>query len=324
MFEYFPFNNVDDVNLAKEISCAAHKLNINNKLSDVGLREYISNLRKDNIFKSLHSNYSSVDQFNLSFKQNDSFELSVLHLNIRSLNSKVREFCTFIDLISMSFDIIILSEVWSTNVEFYSNILKTVGHSTAYCMYYDLPSDSVAGGVCMFINKSLSVRDRKDLRLLSDSNCKTENLWFEVTKYKSKFVIGGIYRHPNQNIDIFANKLEITLNKICCEKLPCIIAGDINIDLLKYNNNKSTSDYLNNLLTHNFTPMLLLPTRITEYTSTLIDHIYFNENCASSGKFTTNSGNLYYELSDHLPNFIILSNSSKKLRHCGFVSMPWA
>jgi len=41
-----------------------------------------------------------------------------------------------------------------------------------------------------------------------------ENVWIEVVKYGKTYLIGGIYRHPNQNIDDFSTALEATLDRI--------------------------------------------------------------------------------------------------------------
>ena len=49
-----------------------------------------------------------------------------------------------------------------------------------------------------------------------------------------------------------------------------------------------------------YQPHIIQPTRITDHTATLIDHIYFN-----LIEHATISGNL---ISDHLPNFFIINN----------------
>ena len=47
------------------------------------------------------------------------------------------------------------------------------------------------------------------------------------------------------------------------------------------------------------------PTRITDHSATLIDNIFFN-----SLEHFTISGNLIYDLTDHLPNFLLVSKFS--------------
>ena len=99
-------------------------------------------------------------------------------------------------------------------------------------MFHDLPVNTSVGGVGIFVKNSLNCKLRPDLYLSSSSH-KLENLWLEISKNKIKYIIGGIYRHPNQKIQEFSDLLEINLSKISKDKSPCKIAGDINIDLFK-------------------------------------------------------------------------------------------
>jgi len=175
------------------------------------------------------------------------------------------------DLLDVEFDIIVLSEIWSYNLDYYQNILD------GYSLYSDLPSNSNIGGLGMFIKKTLNCKLRNDLLMTAQTDIRIENLWFEIEKNRKKYIVGGKYRHPNQSIQSFTNLLEQNLIKINKGKTPCFITGDFNIDFLKAENNRIIMDYLNNLLLYNFLPVLLLPTRITRKTATLIDHIYYYE-----------------------------------------------
>jgi len=38
-----------------------------------------------------------------------------------------------------------------------------------------------------------------------------------------------------------------------------------------------TTDYVNNLLVNNFVPMIIMPSRVTANTASIIDHIYYYE-----------------------------------------------
>jgi predicted metal-dependent TIM-barrel fold hydrolase len=67
------------------------------------------------------------------------------------------------------------------------------------------------------------------------------------------------------------------LSKITMLKSSCIIADDINIDLTKCVVNRSNAEYVEMLLGNNFLPLLVMPTRVTSRSATLIDHIYFFE-----------------------------------------------
>ena len=76
------------------------------------------------------------------------------------------------------------------------------------------------------------------------------------------------------------------------------ILGDMNGDFLKYSTHADTEEYLDMLYLDNFIPIITKPTRITEHSSTLIDHIYTN---ASTQNIV--SGIALVDISDHLPTF---------------------
>ena len=88
---------------------------------------------------------------------------------------------------------------------------------------------------------------------------------------------------------------------------PCIIAGDINIDLCKISSNNKTADYVSNLLLNNFFPAVIVPTRFSSRCATLIDHIYYYEGKPANRSNTeVHSGNFIHDLTDHLPNYLLL------------------
>ena len=82
--------------------------------------------------------------------------------------------------------------------------------------------------------------------------------WLKLASNKTSFIIGSIYRHPNGNTNHFIQSLQNILNKID-KKSTCIIAGDVNIDLVKQQNN-SVNMYLETLMEHNILPYLCIPT----------------------------------------------------------------
>jgi exonuclease III len=196
--------------------------------------------------------------------------------------------------IYFDFDVIVLSEVWSTNINFYSNILP------GYTFYYDLPVDSTVGGVGIFVKADLVQHEVPQYKLPNSSTNRVENIWLEIVKNNKHYIIGGIYRHPNQNISIFRDSFDPVLNRLSSQKYPCLIAGDINIDLTKCNVNNQTAEYVDMLLLNNFVPTVVMPTRITSHSATLIDHMYYYEGKKPSEFVELESGNFLNDLSDCL------------------------
>ena len=81
-----------------------------------------------------------------------------------------------------------------------------------------------------------------------------------------------------------------------------VIMGDFSLDLLQIQSHAETDDFMNILGSSFFQPQILQPTRITDHSATLIDNIFFN-----SLEHFTISGNLAYDITDHLPNFLIFN-----------------
>ena len=220
MITDFPFFNVGDEEFFEFVTVEAHNNSFGDPCTNHVLQDYLFDSSKNLFFKLLDTSYYTSDEFiRKSQRCRKQLELSIFHLNIRCLNSKHRELCIFIDLLETEFDVLVLSEVWSHNLEFYGNIFH------GYSFYYDPPKNSTIGGIGMYIKKNLLCKARLDLALVSKPDLKIENLWFEISKNRRKYLIGGIYRHPGSNfsIPVFSQELELTLNKISCGKTPCLL-----------------------------------------------------------------------------------------------------
>jgi len=275
--------------------------------NDTFLKYVADNLNNNNSDqRPFDFKYFTETEFNQKFCNiKNSNVFSVFHLNVRSLNSNCRNLCQFFHLIDLKFDVIVLTEVCAFNITFYRNILP------GYQFYYKLPVDSNVGGVGFFVKNCYNVQEVCHLNIESSPINRVENMWLEISNENYHVIVCGIYRHPNQNFLEFKNKLENCLDKISSQSLPCVVAGDINIDLIKSVCHTATSQYVDSLFMNNFMPTILMPTRITKKTATLIDHIYYYEGKQKYHNVLVKSGNLLTDISDHLPNFIILTKSSK-------------
>ena len=97
-----------------------------------------------------------------------------------------------------------------------------------------------------------------------------------------------------------------SLNILREENKKVIICGDFNYNLLAFDKNKETNDFLNLMISNSFTPQILGLTRITGHQKeSLIDNIFIN-----FSDLHCSSGNLFEKISDHLPNFMIIENLS--------------
>jgi hypothetical protein len=301
---------LDDQSFKRE--CLTNNLDYATSLvQSSAIQEFINNLNSSNAYDLVKSDYYTTDQFNNCFKTKANVDnLSIFHLNIRSLNCNNLNLKLFLSQINTDFDIIALSEIWSYNIQFYANLFG----SEKYDYYYEIPPESSIGGVAVYIKKTLQGNLRSDLHISFYPNYKCENLWLEFSFLNSTYIIAAMYNHPKQKANDFFQKLEPSLHKVVRKGHPCIIVGDININLLKYSSNSDIAAYLTNIVSYNFLPIMLLPTRITSNSCTLIDHIYLFEGTRQRPYLDISCGNFICDISDHLANFILLHNrcTSKK------------
>lgn len=88
--------------------------------------------------------------------------------------------------------------------------------------------------------------------------------------------------------------------------------GDFNINLLNSDTYPLTENFINTLSSHFISPQIIQPTRIIDHTATLIDNIFL-----SSTEHYSISGNIIHDITDHLPNFLVinkLSSAPNKLK----------
>jgi len=79
--------------------------------------------------------------------------------------------------------------------------------------------------------------------------------------------------------------------------------SDMNIDLLKYDTQTKTNDYLESIFSFGLSPVITLPTRLATSSATLIDHIYTNRTQS------TNSGIITIDLAD---NFVVFHITKRR------------
>ena len=288
-------------------------------IDNIGTKGYpVSDMYKSNRF---YDSMKSIADLDLNFKYNTSDEfnkqmsnliaiesvnISVFHVNIRSLNKNDSKLYNFLLTLDLVFDVIVLSEIWDYNLELSSKLFSD------YSFYYDSCTSSHVGGVGVLVKNNLICNKLDNLKIESTSKNTVENVWLEILNGKQKYILGALYRHPNQTTDDFNEIFSKRLTELRNSHIPCIIAGDINIDLCKYSVHNPTTDYVNSLIINNFLPVTMMPTRITETSASIIDHIYYYEGINGKRDLTTTSGNLWCDVTDHLPNYFIISEKVKK------------
>ena len=245
----------------------------------------------------INFNYYSTHEFHNNpdiLNSYTSKSFSVLHCNIRSLAANKDKLSILLEDLQCPFDIIGLSETRIKNNQDPVTNLNLPGY-----VFLSQPTLSSAGGVGLYVKEDLHTTVRHDLNISQEE---FEALWVEIENSNQNVLCAVFYRHPNVSLDLFTNYLYATLEKIDHDKKLCILMGDFNINLFNYESHPQTEEFINSMSSNFFSPHILQPSRITDHSATLIDNIIFN-----SLSYNTMSGNILSDISDHLPNFLIIN-----------------
>ena len=111
----------------------------------------------------------------------------------------------------------------------------------------------------------------------------------------------------------FIEYFEKIFTKLAKEKKPLFILGDFNFDLLSYNSDLQTQDFLNSFTSNGLLPTILQPTRLACSSATIIDNIFTNY-----FDYQLLGGNLLLNISEHLSQFLLLNKLSAHVKSCTY------
>ena len=305
LLKEMPFYGLSDFQLKWENeSCKNHILE---KMNNNGFIDFISNsqLDENNTFDINQCRYYDMDEYNRLLKDRD--HLNIIHINCRMFSANRGKIFAFLSSLDKEMDVILLSEIGK---EGYKYLYSTFPN---YDYEVNLPTKNSYGGVAIVTKSELKLKLKTELLLEKECDCRQcqfESVWVEIQYMCHTILIGCTYRHPNGKIEHFIEQYSKILEKLPNDST-CIIGGDINIDLLNINH-KEVLSYITELSSYNFFPRIMFPTRITDNTSTLIDHIFLKlSKRYSDAKIM--SGNIFAEITDHLPIFIGISFKVERL-----------
>ena len=233
-------------------------------------------------------------------------DLSIFSFNIRSLTGHWDAFTQLLydmsDNNKFYFDIIGLSEIFNIP----GNLPpKLPGY---HPFEYKTRTDCIKGGVGLYIKDSLKYKPRDDLTIFIPHVIET--VFIEIDLGNHKNVITGIIYRPNTqplaDVDFFISRITEVIQSLNNSNSQFIIMGDFNIDMLKYGSHAKTTDFVDTIISEGTLPLITKPTRITEHSATLIDHIHTN----IVGKHIS-SGIVLTDISDHLGTFCVVHKMTK-------------
>lgn len=235
------------------------------------------------------NNYYTANAYNKIIT--NKFNLSILSLNINSLNANIDKLATFLNEMK-SFDIIIISET-RNNIE---GILNT--YFPGYNFYIDYP-DIKCGGIVILIKQNIA-HNISNAFQIKEQHIENVVIKIQLTD-KSIIYISAIYRHHSLNISD-STKIITQHIKRFPKNANIVLAGDLNIDFLKAELDTNIKAFFDKLKALNCNQLIDVPTRLTQTSKTLIDHIYLKFN----RQLNVYRGVFINSVSDHLPTFTIL------------------
>ena len=247
----------------------------------------------------INSEYFNESMFNNLF--NKTANMSIIHLNIRSIRLHFTEFITYLDTLSIEFSIIALSETAINSNHTSYNIAN-------YNMELDYRQKKRGGGVSLYIHKVIQYKVRNDLKIGGDTNSIFIEIFKSSMNTHKNIICGCVYRPPFMPLKTFNELLLCMLNKLQNETKDVYITGDFNVNTMSHvRGSLATQDFKNIFTSNFFTPLINKPTRVSEHSSTLIDNMYCNVSGVSN---KCSAGILRLSISDHYAIFCICTHTT--------------
>ena len=294
-YDYLCSSNVSSVRLSDDVSDYNHENRLyTNTTIDVSDLSSNDDGNDSNLISNVNVNLSTnSDDTNATLPVQRGITIS--HLNIVTLPGKIDQVKYFMQnnpVHVMAFTETRLDKHISDNVVAIDD-----------CTLYRKDRNSSGGGVAMYVN-NVGIQHKLRQDLIPES---LELIAVEIKYSMTKpIVVIAWYRgSPDKSIDNF-DVFESVLQQIETENKDVVLIGDFNCDLLAVTHDCYTKRLINICNGFNYVQLITEPTRVTETTESLLDHVYVTneENVSISGVIHTG-------LSDHSLVYACIGKSKK-------------
>lgn len=253
-----------------------------------------------NTYDSTEAQYvNSLTDIEIGITGNDIIDINICHMNIRSIQKNFEEILIMLQSTKQTIHVLVLTETWQLKSQ--SNI-----QIPQYVCHYNNANFNQNDGTIIYVHNSLSVQNI--------NNVKLNEVTFTILNIKSKnkmYKIIATYRPPSTNPEIFIDNIKNIIKSHKSNEVE-IFVGDINLDLMD-KNNVLVELYINVLCEKGFYPQITSPTRVSENSSTCIDHIFLKNQ--KHTKLSSISYILKCTITDHYATLLYLiekNNVDKK------------
>ena len=255
--------------------------------------------------------------------------LRILSLNIRSLVKNIDNLREEATALQSKFDVLCLCET-NCKSENFPNGLADIGIEGFHEPVFQDPyrKSGRGGGLAIYINKNLCCSESFTIMKFdgavnqadnhTDINPPGEFLFLKLSVkvqpgVSKTFIIGNIYRSPSGKVEKFLELLDANLNRLSRHKNKNVtLVGDFNVDLIKHDTDIHSQNLINLTAGYGFAQIVSLPTRITDHSATLIDHVYTNQvHSVSTARVVS------LDISDHLGTYVCINLDPNFVRETG-------
>lgn len=118
-----------------------------------------------------------------------------------------------------------------------------------------------------------------------------------LTVSGDNYFVASVYRLPKVNISQFFDELERIFDYIDGVKFNRVFfLGDWSLDLLKHNEDINVQRFINLMNSDSCISLTTKPTRVSETSATLIDHVWTSVAECNTGNYI-----VYTDITDHFP-----------------------
>ena len=224
-------------------------------------------------------------------------------MNVASLEARFENLHQFLSDDQMSvFDVINITETAQKAGENFKINVNLKGYNL-----FTTETNSIRGGTAIYINDKYDSFERHYLKIREED---FEAVWIEIkNKHGKNTVCGCIYHHSRYDMVNFLNYVDKVLNILNTENKEIHISSNFNTDFLKLESNNSYHEFYNLITSCGLLPQILLPTRVTANSVTVIDNIFTN-----TLRIGSISSNLLFSISDHFAQFFSINKNNISLK----------
>ncbi len=202
--------------------CLGNHMSTNNSFDQISnnpLKDLYELIDAQNSPVNNNCNYISPDDVKLDNLSLNGSQITVHHLNIHSVPSKLDDLKTLLAKLktrNLTIDVILLCETFITDNK------KESCSVDDYKLFSEHRKNMSKGGVAIYVHKTLKYKERDDLRIFDEGFL--ESCFIELTMQTKNIIVGEIYRVPGTSEGTFITKYEDLISKIKREKKILLLA----------------------------------------------------------------------------------------------------